>query len=183
MQYDKIAVLGRIARNVEFWSRVDFRRFGRSVAVEVLGPNPVTRSFFTRSVIPQVPEGRQERQAATGPTRVRATPPKLVGASVALVQPQAGGDRRPAAQVPAQRVQSHRGRLLVAAAAASATAATAAAAADQLVGQPVVRHRVQVPLRAAVQDRGGDEHEQATRGRAQGRATGEGPSKAAGLGV
>lgn len=124
---------------------------------------------------PQVPEGRQERQAATGPTRVRVAPSILVGASAALVQPQAAGDRRPVAQVPAQGVRSHRGRLLVSA------AATAAAASDQLVGQPVVRHRVQVPLRAAVPDRRGDEHEQATRGRAQGRAPGERNAVVAGI--
>lgn len=108
----------------------------------------------------QVPEGRQE-QAATGTTAVVRTPSTVVGTPVALVQPQAGGDRRPVAQVPAERVR-RRGRC------------ASAAAADQPVGQPVVRDRVQLSLRAAVPDGRGDEREQAARGRAQGRAAGGG---------
>lgn len=107
----------------------------------------------------QVPEGRQ-KQAATGPTAVVRIPSTVVRASVALVQSQAGGDRRPVAQVPAKGLR--RGRC------------SAAAAADQPVGQPVVRHRVQLSLRTAVPDGRGDEREQAARGRAQGRDPGRG---------
>lgn len=87
----------------------------------------------------------------------------MVGTPVALVQPQAAGHGRPVAQVPTEGVR-HRCRGV----------ATAAATTDRPVGRPAgaVGHRVQVPVRAAVPDRGGDEQEQAARGRAQGRAAG-----------
>lgn len=98
----------------------------------------------------QVPQ--DEETAAPGPAAVvRDTP------SVALVRPQAVRTvrhRRPVARVPAQGLRG----------------APALPAADQPVGQPVVRHRVQPALRAAVPDGGGDEREPAARGRAQGRA-------------
>lgn len=95
----------------------------------------------------QVPKGwqRRQEQAATGPSSVR-TPSTVVRTSVALVQPQAAGHRRPVAQVPTEGVQRRCCSVRVAPTGTSATAATATATgtADQSIGQPVVRHRVQV---------------------------------------
>jgi len=85
----------------------------------------------------QVPEGRKEQAASAVGSASFCAPATVVGAPVALVQSQAGGDRRPAAHIPAERFWCCGPR----------TAAT-----DQPVGQPVVRHRVQVSIRATVPD-------------------------------